>query len=72
MVVLAVTGGLIALKARTLRQVIPVVVLGLVLSVALFSRRGQSEETKWLRLKTPEDLAWLLAAVLTLIAILLD
>jgi len=71
-VVLAVTGGLMALKARTLRQAILVVVFGLVLSIALFGRRNQPEPTKWLRLKTPEDLAWLLVAILTLGAVMLD
>jgi len=70
-IVLAVTGGLAALKVRTPRQAIPVVVLGLVLSIALFGRRDQSEPTKSLRLKTPEDFAWLLVAVLTLGAVLL-
>jgi len=70
-IVLAVTGGLVALKVRTLRQAIPVVVLGLVLSIALFGRRDQPEPTKWLRLKTPEDFAWLLVAILTLGAVLL-
>jgi len=70
--VLVVTGGLAALKVRTLRQAITVVVLGLFLSIALFGRRGQPEPAKWLRLKTPEDFAWLLVAVLTLVAIFLD
>ena len=40
-VVLAVTGGPMALKVRTLRQAIPVVVLGLVLSIALFGLREE-------------------------------
>ncbi len=69
--VLAVTGGLAALKVRTLRQAIPVVVLGLMLSIVLFGRGGQPEPTKWLRLKTPEDVAWLLVAILMLAAVLL-
>jgi hypothetical protein len=54
-----------------MRQAIPVVVLGLVLSIALFGRRNQPEPTRWLRLKTPEDFAWLLVAILTLGAVLL-
>jgi len=70
-IVLAVTGGLTALKVRTPRRVIPVVVLGLFLSIVLFGRRGQPEPTKRLRLKTSEDFAWLLVAVLTLAAIFL-
>lgn len=70
-IVLVVTGGLTALKVRTLREAITVVVLGLFLSIALFGRRDQPEPAKWLRLKTPEDFAWLLVAILTLGAVLL-
>jgi MFS superfamily sulfate permease-like transporter len=66
-----VTAGLVVFKVRNIKQAIPVVVLGLVLSIALFGRRDQSEPTKLLRLKTPEDFVWLLVAVLSLVAIFL-
>jgi MFS superfamily sulfate permease-like transporter len=70
-IVLLVTAGLVVFKVRNIKQAIPVVVLGLVLSIALFGRRDQSEPTKLLRLKTPEDFVWLLVAVLSLVAIFL-
>jgi choline-glycine betaine transporter len=71
-IVLLVTAGLMVLRVRTIKQAIPVVVLGLFLSIALFGRRDQPEPAKWLRLKTPEDFAWLLVAALSLLAIFLD
>ncbi len=70
-IVLLVTGGLVILKVRTIKQAIPVVVLGLVLSIVLFGRGRTEKPGRWPRIRSPEDIAWLLVAVLSLVAIFL-
>ncbi len=71
-IVLLATVGLMVLRARTIKQAIPVVVLGLVLSIVLLGQRRTEKPARWLRFRSPEDFAWLLVAVLTLVAIFLD
>ena len=60
-----------ALKYKTWRNLLPLSTFGLMLGLFLFGRPGQSLSVRNWSLRTPEQVLWLLAALLAIATVLI-
>jgi hypothetical protein len=58
------------LKAKTWRNLLPLSMFGLVFGLFLFGRPGQAPSVRNWSLRTPEQVLWLLAAILAIATVL--